>query len=96
MIDLLRVRNALRAILVLIDTTIPIELYVKFLAEIFESNIDYDPDTISEMPLKKFKYLSHQMNDGNTGYGLRVKNYVIFLAYYVGTGKTVLVAVVHI
>ncbi len=73
-------------------TPTPFELYVKFLIEFFGKNIDYDPDSISDIPLKKFKKLSYQIDAVNQGYELLLKHNGFFLADVVGTGKTVMAA----
>jgi superfamily II DNA or RNA helicase len=73
-------------------TPTPFELYVKFLIEFFGKNIDYDPDSISDIPLKKFKKLSYQIDAVNQGYELLQKHNGFFLADVVGTGKTVMAA----
>jgi superfamily II DNA/RNA helicase len=70
----------------------PFELYVKFLIEFFGKNIEYDPDSISDIPLKKFKKLSYQIDAVNQGYELLLKYNGFFLADVVGTGKTVMAA----
>ena len=70
----------------------PFELYVKFLMEFFGKNIEYDPDSISDIPLKKFKKLSYQIDAVNQGYELLLKHNGFFLADVVGTGKTVMAA----
>lgn len=70
----------------------PFELYVKFLIEFFGKNIEYDPDSITDIPLKKFKKLSYQIDAVNQGYELLLKNNGFFLADVVGTGKTVMAA----
>ncbi len=70
----------------------PFELYVKFLIEFFGKNIEYDPDSISDIPLKKFKKLSYQIDAVNQGYELLLKHNGFFLADVVGTGKTVMAA----
>lgn len=70
----------------------PFELYVKFLIEFFGKNIDYDPDSINDIPLKKFKKLSYQIDAVNQGYELLLKHNGFFLADVVGTGKTVMAA----
>lgn len=70
----------------------PFELYVKFLIEFFGKNIEYDPDSISDIPLKKFRKLSYQVDAVNQGYELLVKHNGFFLADVVGTGKTVIAA----
>jgi len=73
-------------------TPTPFELYVKFLIEYFGKNIEYDPDSISDIPLKKFKKLSYQIDAVNQGYELLLKHNGFFLADVVGTGKTVMAA----
>lgn len=73
-------------------TPTPFELYVKFLIEFFGKNIEYDPDSISDIPLKKFKKLSYQIDAVNQGYELLLKYNGFFLADVVGTGKTVMAA----
>jgi len=70
----------------------PFELFVKFLMEFFGKNIEYDPDSISDIPLKKFKKLSYQIDAVNQGYELLLKHHGFFLADVVGTGKTVMAA----
>lgn len=73
-------------------TPTPFELFVKFLIEFFGKNIEYDPDSISDIPLKKFKKLSYQIDAVNQGYELLLKYNGFFLADVVGTGKTVMAA----
>ncbi len=73
-------------------TPTPFEVYVKFLIEFFGKNIEYDPDSISDIPLKKFKKLSYQIDAVNQGYELLLKYNGFFLADVVGTGKTVMAA----
>jgi superfamily II DNA or RNA helicase len=70
----------------------PFEVYVKFLIEFFGKNIEYDPDSINDIPLKKFKKLSYQVDAVNQGYELLLKYNGFFLADVVGTGKTVMAA----
>ena len=45
----------------------PFELYIKFLIEYFGKNIDYDPDTVGDLP-KTFKKLSYQVDAVNQGF----------------------------
>ncbi|MGV3632259.1 MAG: helicase-related protein [Bacteroidota bacterium] len=73
-------------------TPSPFELYIKFLIEFFGKNIEYDPESISDIPLKKFKKLSYQIDAVNQGYELLLKHNGFFLADVVGTGKTVMAA----
>jgi superfamily II DNA/RNA helicase len=73
-------------------TPTPFELFVKFLIEFFGKNIEYDPDSISDIPLKKFRKLSYQIDAVNQGYELLLRHNGFFLADVVGTGKTVMAA----
>jgi superfamily II DNA or RNA helicase len=73
-------------------TPTPFELFVKFLIEYFGKNIEYDPDSVSDIPLKKFKKLSYQIDAVNQGYELLLRHNGFFLADVVGTGKTVMAA----
>jgi superfamily II DNA/RNA helicase len=66
----------------------PFELYIKFLIEYFGKNIDYDPETVGDVP-KKFKKLSYQVDAVNQGYQMLMDYNGFFLADVVGTGKTV-------
>ncbi len=70
----------------------PFEIYVKFLIEFFGKNIEYDPESMNDIPLKKFKKLSYQIDAVNQGYELLLKYNGFFLADVVGTGKTVMAA----
>lgn len=70
----------------------PFELYIKFLIEFFGKNIEYDPDSVNDIPLKKFKKLSYQIDAVNQGYDLLLNKHGFFLADVVGTGKTVMAA----
>ncbi len=66
----------------------PFELYIKFLIEYFGNNIDYDPETVGDVP-KEFKKLSYQVDAVNQGYQMLMDFNGFFLADVVGTGKTV-------
>jgi len=70
----------------------PFELYVKFLIEFFGNNIEYDPNSVNDIPLNEFKKLKYQMDAVNQGYELLKKHNGFFLADVVGTGKTVIAA----
>lgn len=66
----------------------PFELYIKFLIEYFGRNIDYDPETVGDVP-KQFKKLSYQVDAVNQGFEMLMDYNGFFLADVVGTGKTV-------
>jgi superfamily II DNA/RNA helicase len=66
----------------------PFELYIKFLIEYFGRNIDYDPESVGDVP-KQFKKLSYQVDAVNQGFEMLMDYNGFFLADVVGTGKTV-------
>lgn len=71
----------------------PYELYIKFLIEYFGNNIDYDPDTVGDLP-KSFKKLSYQIDAVNEGFSMLLQHNGFFLADVVGLGKTVVAAMI--
>ena len=71
----------------------PYELYLKFLIEYFGKNIDYDPDTVGDLP-KSFKKLNYQIDAVNQGYQMLLDHNGFFLADVVGLGKTVVAAMI--
>jgi ERCC4-related helicase len=70
------------------DTFSPFEVYIKFLIEYFGKSVDFDPNSISDLP-KGFKRLSYQIDAVNEGFMLLQKHNGFFLADVVGLGKTV-------
>ncbi|RYU90952.1 helicase [Mucilaginibacter terrigena] len=75
------------------EETTPFELYIKLLTEYFGKNIDYDPDSIGDLP-QNFKKLSYQIDAVNEGYNMLLKHNGFLLADVVGLGKTVIAAMV--
>lgn len=75
------------------QTFTPYELYIKFLIEYFGKNIDYDPDTVGDLP-KTFKKLSYQIDAVNQGFQMLIEHNGFFLADVVGLGKTVVAAMI--
>jgi superfamily II DNA or RNA helicase len=71
----------------------PYELYLKFLIEYFGKNIDYDPDTVGDLP-RTFKKLSYQVDAVNEGFQMLLAHNGFFLADVVGLGKTVVAAMI--
>lgn len=71
----------------------PFELYIKLLTEYFGKNIDYDPDSIGDLP-QNFKKLSYQIDAVNEGFNMLLKHNGFMLADVVGLGKTVIAAMV--
>lgn len=71
----------------------PFEIYIKLLIEYFGKNIDYDPDTVGDLP-NKFKKLSYQIDAVNQGFNMLMEHNGFFLADVVGLGKTVVAAMI--
>ena len=70
------------------DNFTPFEVYIKFLTEYFGKSVEFDPNSVSDLP-KGFKRLSYQIDAVNQGYELLKKHNGFFLADVVGLGKTV-------
>jgi HKD family nuclease/superfamily II DNA/RNA helicase len=66
----------------------PYEVYLKFLIEYFGKSIDFDPNSISDLP-KGFKRLSYQVDAVNDGFAKMMKHNGFFLSDVVGLGKTI-------
>ena len=75
------------------QTFTPYEIYLKFLIEYLGRNIDYDPDTMGDLP-KTFKKLSYQVDAVNQGFQCMLDHNGFFLADVVGLGKTVVAAMI--
>ena len=71
----------------------PYELYYKLLAEYFGSAIDYDPNSITDLP-EGFKRLTYQIDAVNNGFRLLEKHGGFFLSDVVGLGKTVVATLI--
>lgn len=66
----------------------PYEVYLKFLIEYFGKSIEFDPNSVSDLP-KGFKRLSYQVDAVNDGFAKLMKHNGFFLADVVGLGKTI-------
>jgi superfamily II DNA/RNA helicase/HKD family nuclease len=66
----------------------PFEVYIKFLIEYFGKSVEFDPNSVSDLP-KGFKRLSYQIDAVNEGFKLLQKHNGFFLADVVGLGKTI-------
>jgi Superfamily II DNA and RNA helicases len=75
------------------QTFTPFEIYIKFLIEYFGKNIDYDPDTVGDLPTT-YKKLSYQIDAVNQGFQMLLDHNGFFLADVVGLGKTVVAAMI--
>ncbi len=70
------------------DDFTPFEIYIKFLIEYFGKSVEFDPNSITDLP-EGFKRLSYQVDAVNQGYDLLNIHNGFFLADVVGLGKTV-------
>lgn len=71
----------------------PFEIYLKLLIEYFGNNIDYDPDTVGDLP-KSYKKLSYQVDAVNQGFKMLMDHNGFFLADVVGLGKTIIATMI--
>lgn len=71
----------------------PYQVYLKFLLEYFGKSIDFDPNSVSDLP-KGYKKLSYQIDAVNDGYAKMMKHNGFFLSDVVGLGKTVIAALI--
>ena len=71
----------------------PFELYIKFLIEYFGKSVDFDPNSITDLP-DAFMRLSYQIDAISQGYDLLSKHNGFFLADVVGLGKTVVATLI--
>ncbi len=71
----------------------PFELYVKLLIEYFGKHIDYDPDSVGDLP-QNFKKLSYQVDAVNQGFQMLLNHNGFMLADVVGLGKTVVATMI--
>lgn len=75
------------------DEITPFEIYIKMLIEYFGKDINYDPDSVGDLP-ENFKKLSYQVDAVNQGYNMMMEHNGFVLADVVGLGKTVVAAMV--
>lgn len=75
------------------DSFTPYEVYLKFLIEYFGKNIEFDPNSVTDLP-KGFKRLSYQIDAVNDGYSKMMKHNGFFLADVVGLGKTIVATLI--
>jgi len=75
------------------DSFSPFDVYYKFLIEYFGKSIDFDPNSVTDLP-KGFKRLSYQIDAVNDGYTKLMKHNGFFLADVVGLGKTIVSVII--
>jgi superfamily II DNA/RNA helicase len=75
------------------DTYTPYQVYLKFLIEYFGKSIEFDPNSITDLP-KGFKRLSYQVDAVNDGFSKMIKHNGFILADVVGLGKTIVATII--
>jgi superfamily II DNA or RNA helicase len=75
------------------DRYTPFEVYLKFLMEYFGTAIEYDPESITDLP-KGYKKLAYQIDAVNDGYNKLMKHNGFILADVVGLGKTIVASII--
>ncbi len=71
----------------------PYELYLKTLIEYFGKEIEFDPNSVSDLP-NGFKRLDYQMDAVYQAYQMLEKHNGCFLADVVGLGKTIIATLI--
>jgi superfamily II DNA or RNA helicase len=69
------------------------QIYYKFLIEYFGKSVDFDPNSVSDLP-QGFKRLNYQVDAVEQGYRLMMRHNGAFLSDVVGTGKTVVATLI--
>jgi SNF2 family DNA or RNA helicase len=75
------------------DEFTPYQVYYKFLIEYFGRSIDFDPNSIQDLP-SGFKKLSYQVDAVSDGYAKMMKHGGFFLSDVVGLGKTIVATLI--
>ncbi|MDB5117023.1 MAG: helicase [Mucilaginibacter sp.] len=71
----------------------PHDIYIKFLIDYFDKSIDYDPESVTDLP-KGYRKLAYQVDAVNDGYNKLTKYNGFILADVVGLGKTIIATIV--
>lgn len=75
------------------DDFSPFDLYIKLLIEYFGKSIEYDPESITDLP-KGYKKLAYQIDAVNDGYNKLLRHNGFILADVVGLGKTIIATII--
>lgn len=75
------------------DSFTPFEVYIKFLMEYFGQSIEYDPESITDLP-RGYKKLHYQVDAVNDGYNKLMHHNGFILADVVGLGKTIVASII--
>jgi len=71
----------------------PHDIYIKFLIDYFDKSIDYDPESVTDLP-KGYRKLAYQVDAVNDGFNKLTKYNGFILADVVGLGKTIIATIV--
>jgi ERCC4-related helicase len=71
----------------------PFEIYIKLLITYFGNSIEYDPESISDLP-KGYKKLAYQIDAVNDGFTKLLRHNGFILADVVGLGKTIIATII--
>lgn len=71
----------------------PFEIYIKFLIEYFGKSIEYDPESIEDLP-KGYTKLRYQVDAVNDGFQKLMQHNGFILADVVGLGKTIVSTII--
>jgi len=75
------------------DSFTPFEIYIKFLMEYFGQSIEYDPESITDLP-RGYKKLHYQVDAVNDGFNKLTHHNGFILADVVGLGKTIVASII--
>jgi len=71
----------------------PHDIYIKFLIDYFDKSIDYDPESVTDLP-KGYRKLAYQVDAVNDGFNKLTKYNGFILADVVGLGKTIIATII--
>lgn len=75
------------------DDFTPFEIYIKFLIEYFGQSIEYDPESMTDLP-RGYRKLHYQVDAVNDGYNKLMQHNGFILADVVGLGKTIVATII--
>lgn len=75
------------------DEFTPFEIYIKLLIEYFGNSIEYDPESITDLP-RGYRKLAYQIDAVNDGYNKLMQHNGFILADVVGLGKTIVATII--
>lgn len=75
------------------DEFTPFEIFIKLLIEHFGKSIEYDPESITDLP-PGYRKLAYQIDAVNDGYNKLMQHNGFILADVVGLGKTIVAVII--